>query len=245
MTPILSIEGLSKHYGPVIALDDVTFSVNPGEIFGFMGHNGAGKTTALRVLLGLTPPTSGRVTVLGLDPEKDALKVRSQVGFLPASYALPREMTARSFLCYVGAMFSMPRAEAEARAEALITQHGLTSFADRRLGGLSTGMAQRVGFAQALVNHPKLLLLDEPTSGLDPLGRHDLLESLRALAETEGTTTMFSSHILSDVQTLCRRVAILHRGRLVAFGEAEALKAEHGARDMDALYLTLARREQR
>ena len=106
-------------------------------------------------------------------------------------------------------------------------------------------MSQKVGFAQALVNNPKLLLLDEPTSGLDPLGRHDLLESLRELAETQGTTTMFSSHILSDVQTLCRRVAILHRGRLVAFGEAEALKAEHGAKDMDTLYLTLARREQR
>ncbi|WP_437673397.1 ABC transporter ATP-binding protein [Sorangium sp. So ce131] len=239
----IDVRGLSKRFGAVEAASDIRFTVEPGEIFGLMGHNGAGKTTLLRMLLGLTRPTAGSARVLGHDVAADTLAVRRAAGFLPASYALPPDMTARQFLEYVAAMFSLPRADARARVEALLGRFDLTAAADRKLRGFSTGMTQKVGLAQALVNDPRVLFLDEPTSGLDPLGRHELLELLRELARERGVTILFSSHILSDVETLCRRVAVLHRGRLVACDEIAALRRAHGAATMDELYLALVRRE--
>jgi ABC-2 type transport system ATP-binding protein len=238
----IDVRGLGKRFGAVTAVDDISFAVEPGEIFGFMGHNGAGKTTTLRMLLGLTLPTGGTGHVLGRDIVRDTLEVRQQSGYLPATYALPPDMSAREFLRYVGAMFGLPAATVDARADDLLTRFGLGGAADRKLRGFSTGMAQKVGLAQALINEPRVLFLDEPTSGLDPLGRHELLEHLRALAQGRGVTVVFSSHILSDVETLCRRVAVMHRAKLVACGELTALKREHGVTTMDELYLSLVRR---
>lgn len=239
----IEVKELGKRFGGVQAVDSVSFSVEPGEIFGFMGHNGAGKTTTLRMLLGLTRPTSGSATVLGHDIVGATLAVRRVSGYLPASYALPPDMSAREFLHYVAAMFAIPRKVAADRAEALIERFGLSAAADRKLRGFSTGMTQKVGLAQALINEPRVLFLDEPTSGLDPLGRHELLEHLRGLSRDHGVTIVFSSHILSDVETLCRRVAALHHARLIACGEIAALKREHGAATMDELYLSLVRRQ--
>ncbi|HTN92058.1 MAG TPA: ABC transporter ATP-binding protein [Sorangium sp.] len=239
----IEVTGLSKRFGPVEAASDIRFTVEPGEIFGLMGHNGAGKTTLLRMLLGLTRPTAGSARVLGHDVTRDALAVRRAAGFLPASYALPPDMTPRQLLEYVAAMFSLPRAVSRARVEALLRKFDLAAAADRKLRGFSTGMTQKVGLAQALVNDPQVLFLDEPTSGLDPLGRHELLELLRELARERGVTILFSSHILSDVETLCRRVAVLHRGRLIACDALDALRRAHGAATMDELYLALVRRE--
>lgn len=242
MNAAIEIIDLTKRFGDVLAVDAVGFTVARGEIFGFMGHNGAGKTTTLRMLLGLVRPTAGSARVLGHDVTTDSLAVRRRCGYLPASYALPADMTARSFLHYIGAMFALPRDVVRARTEELLRRFELLGAADRPLRGFSTGMTQKVGLAQALVNEPDVLLLDEPTSGLDPLGRHDLLEMLRDLARERGTTILFSSHILSDVEAVCQRVAIMHRARLVACGEVEALKQESGARTMDDLYLTIARK---
>ncbi len=239
----IEVRGLTKRYGAVSAVEDLHFDVEPGAIFGFMGHNGAGKTTTLRMLLGLARPSAGSARVLGHDVAKDNLAVRRLSGFLPATYSLPPQMTARSFLRYVGAMFALPRGVVEERAAALIHRFGLDENADRPLRGFSTGMTQKVGLAQALINEPRVLMLDEPTSGLDPLGRHDLLALLRGLAEERGVTILFSSHILSDVEALCRRVAVLHHGRLIACGEVDALKESQGVRTMDELYLRLARDE--
>lgn len=239
----ITVSALGKRFGQVQAVEGVSFAVEAGEIFGFMGHNGAGKTTTLRMLLGLTRPTSGRATVLGHDIVGETLAVRRVSGYLPASYALPPDMTAREFLHYVAAMFAIPRDVAEARAEALLQRFGLKAAADRKLRGFSTGMTQKVGLAQALINEPRVLLLDEPTSGLDPLGRHELLEHLRELSRERGVTIMFSSHILSDVETLCRRVAALHHARLIACGAIDELKREHGVASMDELYLALVRRQ--
>jgi ABC-2 type transport system ATP-binding protein len=241
--PAIEVRGLSKRYGTVEAVKDLSFVVAKGEIFGFMGHNGAGKTTALRMLLGLTQPSAGSASVLGHDIVRDTLHVRRVSGYLPAAYALPPDMTGREFLHYIAAMFSLPRGVSETRADALLERFGLRGDADRRLRGYSTGMTQKIGLAQALINEPEVLFLDEPTSGLDPLGRHDLLEYLSALSRDKGVTVVFSSHILSDVETICQRVATLHHGRLIACGEIDALKAEHGAKTMDDLYLTLVRKE--
>ena len=237
----IALSHLTRRFGEVHAVEDVSFSVDAGEIYGFMGHNGAGKTTTLRMLLGLVRPTSGGASVLGLDAVARSLDVRRVTGFLPASYALPPEMTPRSFLAYVAAMSGLDPAVSARRAEALLERFGLLPAAERRLGTFSTGMAQKVGLAQALVGDPRVLLLDEPTAGLDPLGRHDLLELLRELARDHGVTVLFSSHILSDVEAVCRRAAILHRGRLVAAGDLDGLKAAHGVATTDDLYLALAR----
>ena len=242
MSVAIEIDGLCKRFGAVTAVEGLNLRVAPGEVFGFMGHNGAGKTTTLRMLLGLTPPTSGTARVLGRDVVRETLEVRRVCGYLPADYALPPDMTAREFLVYVAAMFGVVGAAARRRADELIGQFGLQAAADRKLRGFSTGMTQKVGLAQALINEPRVVLLDEPTSGLDPLGRHELLELLRGLAQG-GTTVVFSSHILSDVESLCRRVAVMHHARLIACDEVGALKAAHGAATMDDLYLALVRRE--
>lgn len=239
----IEIEALTKKFGAFTAVDNVSFSVQEGEVFGFLGHNGAGKTTTLRMLLGLAQPTSGTARVLGHDIVKDSLELRRACGFLPASYALPPEMTAREFLVYIGAMFGMTLGQARRRAERLLAQFELEGFAERKLKSYSTGMAQKVGMAQALINEPRVLLLDEPTSGLDPIGRHELLGLLRKLSVEQGVTILFSSHILSDIEALCRRVAVMHHGRLVAAGEAAALRAAHSAASMEELYLVLARKE--
>ncbi|ACY12944.1 ABC transporter ATP-binding protein [Haliangium ochraceum] len=239
----IETHALSKRFGALAAVDQVEFEVRAGEIFGLMGHNGSGKTTLLRMLLGLLAPSGGRASVFGLDPQRDALAVRRRCGYLPAEYTLPPDMTPRSLLDYIAAMFGLPAEEARARAEQLIDSFDLGAAADRKLRGFSTGMLQKVGLAQALINEPELLLLDEPTSGLDPLGRHDLLERLRHASAERGTTVVFSSHILSDVEALCSRVAVLHHGRLIAYGALDELKREHKVADIDALYLALARRE--
>ncbi len=237
----IELSSLSKSFGAFHAVKDVSFEVKRGEIFGFMGHNGAGKTTTLRMLLGLTQPTHGTARVLGHDVVKETLAVRRLTGFLPAEYALPPDMTALQFLSYVGAMFGLEASVCSERAESLLRRFGMLDKAKQKLRGFSTGMTQKVGVMQALINEPRLLLLDEPTSGLDPLGRHDLLELLRAQSQEHGVTVMFSSHILSDVETLCERVAVLHHGALIASGEVAQLKEARGVRTIDELYLSLAR----
>ena len=149
-------------------------------------------------------------------------------------------MTARRFLRYIGAMFGMTGAAVEKRIEDLLAQFDLSGVADHRLGTFSSGMTQKVGLAQALINDPAILLLDEPTSGLDPIGRHDTLELIRRLAD-DGVTVLFSTHILSDIERVCERVAIVNHGRLIANGDLGELKRRHGAQQMDDLYLTLVR----
>lgn len=240
-TDAISLDHLSKNFGTLRAVDDVSFSVRTGEIFGFMGHNGAGKTTTIRMLLGLLRPSSGSASVLGHDIVSQSLAVREICGFLPGSYALPKELTPASFLRYVGAMFGLSGKALDTRIDALLEQFELTAVRNKRLGQFSTGMTQKVGLAQALINDPQVLLLDEPTAGLDPLGRHDFLEFIRGLARERGVTVLFSTHILSDIERICERVAILHRGRLVAHGPLAELKAEHQVAEMDELYLKLAR----
>jgi ABC-2 type transport system ATP-binding protein len=235
----IETRGLSKVFARTTAVDDVTFTVRRGEVFGFMGHNGAGKTTTLRMLLGLLRPTKGSATVLGHDIIADSLAVRRVTGFLPGDYALPREMTARQFLRYIGAMFGFSGKWLESRIHGLLEQFELASVADLRLGTFSSGMTQKVGLVQALLNAPRLLLLDEPTSGLDPIGRRDILVLMRRLAQEDGVTVLFSTHILNDIERVCSRVAVLHHGRLIADGDLAALKRSHGMEQMDDLYLSL------
>jgi ABC-2 type transport system ATP-binding protein len=241
VAPAIRIDGLTKRFRDVTAVDHLSFNVGEGQIFGFMGHNGAGKTTTIKMLLGLIKPSAGSASILGHDIERESIEVRRLSGYLPGSYALPKEMTAFAFLAYIASMFGIPKEAARARIDELLDLFDLSAVAQKKLGGFSSGMTQKIGLAQALINEPKVLFLDEPTAGLDPLGRHEFLQHIKHLAKDKGATVMFSTHILSDIEAVCESVAILHRGRLVAEGRLADLKRAHSETDMDELYLKLAR----
>jgi ABC-2 type transport system ATP-binding protein len=212
--PAIRIEGLTKRFGKVQALDGLSLAVEPGSVFGFLGPNGAGKTTTIRILTGLARADAGRGWIDGVEVTADPRGVSRRIGYLPQDPSFYPWMTAREFIDYIGRVFGLPAAERTSRTKELLELAGLAEAADRRIGGFSGGMGQRLGIAQALVNHPPVLLLDEPVSGLDPAGRRELLQLIERL---RGQCTVFmSTHILADVERVCDTVAIISRGRLVA-----------------------------
>jgi ABC-2 type transport system ATP-binding protein len=215
-------EALTKHYSvgfwrprPYLALDGLTMEVGLGEVFGFLGPNGAGKTTTLKLLMQLIYPTSGRAEILG-KPVGD-VGVKQRIGYLPEQPYFYDYLTAEELLHYFAALFGYAPAERRTRAAALLDEVGIGAERRLQLRKFSKGMLQRVGIAQALVNEPELVILDEPMSGLDPLGRRDVRSLILRLRD-RGCTVFFSSHVLSDAEALCSRVAILAKGRLVTTG---------------------------
>lgn len=225
MTAAIETTGLTKIYGDKLALDSVDLVVEEGSVFGFLGANGAGKTTMLRLLTGLTQPTSGSMKIVGQNVETAGNAVRAQIGVLPDVPGFYDWMTAGEFLRFAGGLFGIERKILAARAQLLLDQAGLGDVT-ARIGGFSRGMKQRLGIAQALINAPRLLLLDEPTSALDPVGRKDILDMIAALRGR--TTVFFSTHILGDVERVCDTVAILDHGRIVARAPIHELKARYG-----------------
>ena len=221
-TAAIELSGLTKRFGDTLALDRVDLVVRPGVVFGFLGRNGAGKTTALRILSGLARPTAGTAHILGHDVERATDAVRARIGFLPDVPGFYPWMTAREYLEFAGRLFGLDKATLDARATALLEMAGLASVTTR-VGGFSRGMKQRLGIAQALINAPSLLMLDEPTSALDPIGRREVLEMVASLRGR--TTVFFSTHILADVERVCDAVAILERGRVVASAGVAELTA--------------------
>jgi ABC-2 type transport system ATP-binding protein len=224
--PAIELRGLTKRFGDTLALDHVDLIVRPGVVFGFLGRNGAGKTTALRILSGLARPTAGTAHVLGHDVARASGAVRERIGFLPDVPGFYPWMTAREYLELAGRLFGLDSATLDARADALLEMAGLAAVTTR-IGGFSRGMKQRLGIAQALINAPSLLMLDEPTSALDPIGRRDVLEMVASLRGR--TTVFFSTHILADVERVCDAVAILERGRVVASAGIAELTARAAA----------------
>jgi ABC-2 type transport system ATP-binding protein len=215
----IDVTGLTKHFGEVTALDDLTFSVRPGVVTGFLGPNGAGKTTTLRCLLGLVAPTSGSATVDGR-LYRDLENPLSQVGAALEASSFHPGRSARAHLQVMALAAGLPRS----RVDLLLGQVGLAEFADRRVGGYSLGMRQRLGLAQALLGDPPVLVLDEPANGLDPAGIAWLRHFLRTLAG-EGRTVLVSSHVLSEVQQTVDDIVVIARGRLVRQGSLASLDA--------------------
>ena len=202
-TEAIRCENLTKRFGGVTAVEDLSLSVEEGASFGFLGPNGAGKTTAIRLFTGLTYPTEGYMRVGGEDVEGRSLELRAQIGYLPQIPAFYGWMTGREFLRFTGDLYGLPRRECHSRADELLGEVNLLDAADRKVSGYSGGMRQRLGLAQALVHRPRVLFLDEPASALDPIGRRDMLETINAL---RGRTTVFmSSHILGDIERVCDR----------------------------------------
>jgi ABC-2 type transport system ATP-binding protein len=227
---VVRTEGLSKDFAtgffrprPHRALDGLSLEIPGGEVFGLLGHNGAGKSTALKLLMDLLRPTAGRVEILGRPPGD--LDARRRLGFLPENPSFYEHLSADELLGYFAGLFGYAGADRRVRATRALDLAGLSPEDRRRpIRQYSKGMVQRVGLAQALVNDPELVLLDEPMSGLDPVGRREVREIILRLRD-EGRTVVFSSHILTDAETLCSRVGILAKGRLVAAGTLTALTA--------------------
>lgn len=226
MTTLIEVQGLRKQYKSsfgkpkITALDGIDFKVGEGELFGLLGPNGAGKTTTVKILLGLTHATEGSATVCGLpvrDPES-----RRHVGYLPEGHKIPNYLTARQALSIFGRMSGMDSATIAKRIPLLLDRVRMGQWADVRIKKFSKGMTQRLGLACALIHAPKVLLLDEPTDGVDPVGRREIRDLLREEAKN-GTTVLLNSHLLSEIEMTCDRVAVLRHGKVAAFGSVEEL----------------------
>ena len=218
--PAIRTHELAKRYGSITALAGLTMTIPRGDIFGFLGPNGAGKTTAVKLLLGLTPPTSGDAEVLGAAiGDREALR---RVGYLPELFRYQSWLTAREVLALHCELAGIDRAAWQREIEDALAIVGLSDRGSGRVGTFSKGMQQRLGLGVALLGTPDLVVLDEPTSALDPVGRHDVREIIRGLGE-RGTTVFLNSHLLSEVEQVCHRVAIVDHGRVVAQGTLDEL----------------------
>jgi len=221
---VIVTRGLTKRYGRVVAVEDLNLEVAEGEVFGLLGPNGSGKTTTILMLLGLTEPTSGEARVLGLDPMREPLKVKAKVGYLPDQVGFYGELTAWENLGYTTRLLGLPEAEAKARMEEVLRRMGLWEVRDRRVSAFSRGMRQRLGLAEVLLKRPQVAILDEPTLGLDPEAAREFLDLIKGL-KAEGITVLLSSHLLHQVQEICDRVGLFHKGRLALLGRVEELAA--------------------
>src|SRR5262245_42433057 len=221
---LVRIDGVTKTYGPVRALDGATFELGEG-ITGLLGSNGAGKSTSLKLCMGLIVPDSGKVEVLGHDTRAD-VEYRTRVGYAPEHDCLPPGSSAAEFLAYMAEISGLPRSSARLRASDLLRHVGLFEERYRPMGTYSTGMKQRVKLAQALVHDPVLAFLDEPTAGLDPLGRRDMLELIRRVGREFGISIVISTHLMGDVERTCDAVVVLGGGKVLRSGEVAGLTEE-------------------
>src|SRR4051812_20378694 len=216
-TPAIRVEHLTKNYGPVLAVDDVSFEVRPGELVGFLGPNGAGKSTCMRILTTFLPASSGYAWLAGYDVMYQSMDVRKHIGYLPESVPLYPEMRVREYLSYRARLKGVPRAGRTARIDYCVEKCRIKEVKERLLGTLSKGYRQRVGLADAMLSDPPILILDEPTTGLDPV---QIGETLAAIRELGGRhTVLLSTHILPEVEKVCERVIIINKGR-IRFGDS-------------------------
>ena len=236
----IEIKKLKKDYKDVQALKGLDLIVEEGQVYGFCGPNGAGKSTTLKILVGLVYATGGDASIKGIDVINDGVEARNHIGYLPESYGMPGWDTPRKFLTYMGILSGMSKEDVAKRIEEIAKEINLTENLDRRIKAISKGNKQRIGIAQALIHDPDILLFDEPTTGLDPLGRNEVLDAMKALAD-KGKTVLFSTHILSDVEKICDKVGIIHEGLLIEQGSPEELRQKHGAKDLDEVFLKVAK----
>jgi ABC-2 type transport system ATP-binding protein len=230
---VIEVQHLTKRYGPVTAVNDVSFKVERGEILGFLGPNGAGKTTTMRVLTGYMPPTDGKAIVAGFDVLDQPIEAKRRTGYLPETPPLYPDMTVLDYLTFCSRIKGVPRAERTSRVKTVMERTRVADMAKRHCGKLSKGYRQRVGLAQALLHNPDVLILDEPTAGLDP---KQIIETRRLIKELGGDhTIILSTHILPEVSQTCQRVVIINNGRVVAVDTPANLTARLGG--AGALYV--------
>jgi len=223
---VIKTTDLTKTYGSQVAVDHISFEVTEGEIFGFLGPNGAGKTTTLLMLLGLTEPTSGTVQVMGLDPVREPIRVKSKIGYLQENMGFYQDLNARQMLGFVAELNSIDKKTSAARIDEALATVGLLDEAGKMIGAYSRGMRQRLGLAELLIKDSKVAFLDEPTLGLDPDATNRIMEMIRKLCSEKKMTIVLSSHMLNQVQKICHRIGIMIRGRMIAQGTMQQLASE-------------------
>jgi len=240
---MIELRNLTKQFPvakgePHTAVADVSFTVQPGEVFGLLGPNGAGKTTTLRMLCTVLKPTSGSASVAGFDVVAQATEVRRRIGFLSANTGVYDRMSAWEMVSYYGRLYGLRGEALTGRMEAVFASLQMNDFRHEAGGRLSTGMKQKVSIARALIHDPPVLIFDEPTAGLDILVQRSVLQQVMKL-KGEGKTILFSTHIMGEVQKLCDRVGIVHRGRLIACGTIAELKEQYRQDDFEELFFGL------
>jgi len=227
---MVDIRGLSKRFGPITAVDDVSFQVSTGEVLGFLGPNGAGKSTTMKMITGFLAPDAGTITIDGDDVAEHPVRVKHKLGYLPEGAPLYADMTPLAFLRFVGSVRGLSGSRLEQRIEAVVEQVRLSQVLDQSIETLSKGFKRRVGIAQAILHDPPLLILDEPTDGLDPNQKHEVRALIRDMAREKAI--ILSTHILEEVDAVCSRAMIIAAGRVVSDGtpgELEALSPRHNA----------------
>lgn len=223
--PAVQTSNLTRVYGSMVALNNLNLTINQGDLFGFIGSNGAGKTTTLRILATFLSPSGGSAAVLGHDVVKDADAVRHVIGYMPDFFGVYKDMEVTEYLDFFGACYKIPAAKREKTVDDVLELVGLTEKKGALIGALSRGMQQRIGLARVLIHDPKVLLLDEPASGLDPRARIEMMAILEELKRL-GKTVIISSHILSELQSLCNRVAIIEKGKLIYAGPVQGVREQ-------------------
>ncbi|MBK7217653.1 MAG: ABC transporter ATP-binding protein [Candidatus Promineofilum sp.] len=236
--PVLEANHLSRTFGDFVAVDDATFTLQPGEIVGFLGPNGAGKTTTIKMLTGLLGPSSGAARVAGYDITAQPLEAKARIGYVPDTPNLYGKLKASEYLRFVGQLYRVPPAQVEERMRPMLDMFDLTEVAGNYLDTFSHGMQQKVAITGAFLHDPQIVFMDEPTVGLDPRSAR-LIKDLMIRNRDRGRTIFFSTHILEIAQTMCDRVIIINKGRIVADARVDELRAMRGEQSLEDIFLEL------
>jgi ABC-2 type transport system ATP-binding protein len=241
MAASVIVENLTRNFGEFTAVDHISLTVEEGEIFGFLGANGAGKTTAIRMLCGLLLPTSGTGAVGGFDLYAQTEQIKQSIGYMSQKFSLYKDLTGFENLWFYGSIYRIPANELKVRIKELSSTLDLNEFISRQAGALPAGWRQRLALATSLLHRPKILFLDEPTGGVDPVFRRIFWELLYRLAD-EGTTLFVTTHYMDEAE-FCRRISIMHRGRIIEMGNPRELVAKHRKPDLQETFISLISRE--
>ncbi|WP_417236370.1 ABC transporter ATP-binding protein [Bizionia paragorgiae] len=236
---VIQVEGLTKMYGDFTAVNAITFDVKKGEIFGFLGANGAGKTTAIKMLIGILNPTSGKATIAGFDVYTNAEDIKRNIGYMSQKFALYDDLTVRENITFFGGIYGLTRKRIKEKSDALIDELGLEDVANKLVGALPLGWKQKLSFSVSLIHDPKIVFLDEPTGGVDPITRRQFWELIYKAAN-KGTTVFVTTHYMDEAE-YCDRVSIMVDGKIEALDTPKKLKEQFKAENMNDVFLKLAR----
>ncbi len=239
MEKAVMAQGLTKKFGDFVATNQITFSVDPGEIFGFLGANGAGKTTAIRMLCGLLKPTAGQARVAGYDVYRQPEKIKQEIGYMSQKFSLYEDLTVRENIRFYGGIYGLSNRRIKSKTEEILETLSLEAVANTLVASLPLGWKQKLAFSVAMVHHPKIVFLDEPTGGVDPITRRQFWDMIYAAAEG-GTTIFVTTHYMDEAE-YCNRVSIMVDGKMEALGTPGALKRTYGTDSMDGVFQILAR----
>ncbi|MEP7196747.1 MAG: ABC transporter ATP-binding protein [Saprospiraceae bacterium] len=241
--PIIKVEGLTKRFGDFVAVDHISMNVMPGEIFGFLGANGAGKTTAIKMLSGLLQPSSGNASVIGYDIYKDSEKIKANIGYMSQRFSLYDDLTVVENMKFYGGIYGLSRNLLKSKTEEIIELLHIGEFKDHLVKSLPLGWKQKLAFSISILHKPPLVFLDEPTGGVDPVTRREFWELITESAH-HGTTIFITTHYMDEAE-YCDRVSIMVDGKIEAMGSPHELKNQYQSEDMEKVFISLARKSQR